>query len=192
VYLYDATAKTETKAVISSASGSEYAPSYFKGRIAFARAGGKKPGLYLYRPGRGATRLSPKLPTESDLSKTRVISLYQPGAPSGGETFVRLSNYNGKQQRTLARATVNGAGEGERLASPTLSYYNAFWLRTDPTNETTRVQRVGVNAHRGLTVLTATRTFTFTIGALAVTSIPVLYAGPAGITAIAPKLAFEA
>jgi hypothetical protein len=191
VYSYDVKAGVESKvAAVSGRHTSETAPSFYKGAIAFSRAGGSKPGLYLYRPGKGLKRISTKSAAETDVGETRVVSLYHPGGPSGGETFVRLSNFTGADQRTVARATINGAGEGDRLTSPTLSRFNAFWLRVTPLNETTVVQRTGVNPHRGLSVLTASRTFTGELGALSVTNVPVLYTGPAGVSAIDPGLVF--
>lgn len=190
VYAYNVATRTERKVrAISGARTSESAPSYFKGNIAFARRGNGRDGLYLYRPGRGTKRISSRTPAETDIAATRVASLYQ---PSQSQTFVRLSNYRGDEQRTIARATLSGDGSGERLTGPTLSRFNVHWVRVSPLTEASRVQRVGVNSHRGLDVITADRALQGIVTSLAVTSIPVLYTNAAGVHQIDPKLGFRA
>jgi len=83
---------------------------------------------------------------------------------------------------------VARAKSGQLVTSPTLTRFNGIWLRARRTSAT--VEQVGVNAHRGLDVLTADRTLPGRVSSLASTSIPTLYANEAGVQKIAPKLRF--
>jgi hypothetical protein len=76
----------------------------------------------------------------------------------------------------------------QRVASPTLSRFNAYWLRIRST--LTGVETVGVNAHRGLTVKHANRQLTGQVTSLWITNIPALYANAAGVQHIDPNLKF--
>jgi hypothetical protein len=80
------------------------------------------------------------------------------------------------------------AKTGQRLASPTLSRFNAYWLRLGTT--LTGVETVGVNAHRGLTVKHADRRLTGQVTSLSITNIPTLYTNADGVQHIDPKLTF--
>lgn len=191
VYAYDVATRTETKVrAISGARTSEAAPSYFKGNVAFARRGNGRDGLYLYRPGRGTRRISSRTPAETDIAATRVAWLHAPSGESR-PTFVRLANYRGDEQRTVARGQLGGDGSGSRLTGPTLSRFNVHWARVSSLTETSRVQIVGVNAHRGLAVKTADRTLPGLVTSLAVTNIPSLYTNATGVHQIEPKLRFS-
>jgi len=75
------------------------------------------------------------------------------------------------------------------VMSPTLTRFNGIWLRVGRTSST--VQQVGVNAHRGLDVLTADRSLPGQVGSLASYRIPTLYTGAAGVQRITPKLRFR-
>lgn len=190
VYAYNVATRVERRlASVSGARTSESAPSYFKGSIAFARRGKGRDGMYVYRPGRGTRRVSSRTPADTDISATRVAWLHR---RSQSETSVRLSNYTGSEQRTVARARVGAGRAGERVTGPTLSRFNVHWARVSPSTGTSRVQRAGVNAHRGLGVVTADRALLGVVTSLAVTSIPALYTNARGVVAIEPKLAFRA
>ena len=53
LYQYTVGDPGERRVTALSSRYREGAPSFFKGAIAFARFNGPRPGLYLYRPGRG-------------------------------------------------------------------------------------------------------------------------------------------
>jgi hypothetical protein len=187
VYLYDFATKRERKLTAISRPGtSETAPSFFKGAIAFSRSGGSRPGLYLYRPGHGAKRLTRRLATETDLAETRVVSAHA----SGGGSLIRVTNYGGDDARIAARGSVNGAGEGLAVSNPVATRFNAFWLRTNTLDETSVVQRTGYNAHRQLAILTAKRRFDDDVDSFAGYSIPQLYIDRLGVNTVEPKLSF--
>jgi hypothetical protein len=187
VYLYDFVTRSERKlAAISRPGTSEIAPSFFKGAVAFTRRGGSRPGLYLYRPGRGAKRLTRRLASETDLAETRVVSAHV----TGGRSLVRVTNYRGDDARIVARGTVNGAGEGTSVGNPVATRFNAFWLRTNTVEESAVVQRTGYNAHRQLAILTAKRELDDDVDSFAGYKIPQLYIDRLGVNRIEPKLAF--
>jgi hypothetical protein len=75
------------------------------------------------------------------------------------------------------------------MASPTLTRFNGIWLRVGATQST--VEQVGVNAHRGLDVLTADRSLPGRVGSLASYKIPLLYTNDTGVQRIVPKLRFS-
>ena len=180
LYRFDVGASGEQRiANLSSRSATERAPSFFKDRIAFAREGGSKPGWYLYRPGRALKRLTRVVPTETDLADTRVTAKF------GG--IVRLSNYGGDEITRVAEAR-----SGEALAAPTLSRFNVYWVRLARGRGSSVAERVGVNAHRGLQSLRATRRFDGRVTSMASTNEPALYTDARGVVAIEPHLRFAA
>ena len=83
---------------------------------------------------------------------------------------------------------VARAKRGQLVTSPTLTRFNGIWLRARATSAS--VERVGVNAHRGLAPRSAGRTLPGKVGSLATYAIPTLYANEAGVQKISPKLRF--
>jgi hypothetical protein len=179
LYRYDVGAAAEQKLTALSSAAAEAAPSFFKDAIVFSRTGGSKPGLYLSRPGHGLKRLFRKPAAETDLAATRVAGRFGEKTHS----LVRVLNYGGDDVRIVARAKTE-----QRLASPTLSRFNAYWLRIGST--LTGVETVGVNAHRGLTVKHADRRLTGQVTSLSITNIPTLYTNADGVQHVDPKLEF--
>jgi hypothetical protein len=178
LYRYDVGAAAEQKLTALSSGAREAAPSFFKDAIAFSRTSGPKAGLYLSRPGRGLTRLFRRPAAETDLSATRVVGRFGAGTHS----LIRTVTF-GANVRIVARAKTE-----QRVASPTLSRFNAYWLRVGST--LTGVERVGVNAHRGLTVKHADRQLTGQVTSLSSTNVPALYTNSEGVQRIEPKLKF--
>jgi hypothetical protein len=177
LYRYDIGAAGERKLTSLSSAATETAPSLFKDTIVFSRTTGPRPGLYVKRPGRSLTRLFRTVAAETDVAQTRVIGRFGEGARS----IVRILNMNATDVKIVARARA-----GERMASPTLTRFNGIWLRVGATRST--VEQVGVNAHRGLRVLTADRPLPGHAGSLASYRIPLLYTSDGGVQRIAPKL----
>jgi len=179
LYRYDVGAAAERKLTALSSDAPEAAPSFFKDTIAFTRVAGPKAGLYLARPGRATKRLFRTPAAETDVSATRVIGRFGQGTRS----IIRMLNHGGDQVRIVARARTE-----QRVASPTLTRFNGYWLRIGST--LTGVETVGVNAHRGLTVKHAERQLTGRVTSLSVTNIPTLYTSADGVQRIEPKLRF--
>jgi hypothetical protein len=172
-------AAEERVEAVSRPEVDEFAPSYYKGAIAFARREGSGPGLYLARPGKVVKRIFRTVPLETDLAATRVIGRWGEGTRS----IIRILNYTGADVRIVARAKTE-----QRVTSPTLSRFNGFWLRVGRVAST--VERTGVNAHRTLTILKADRALPAGTDALGVTSIPELYSGSTGVQHLDPTLRF--
>ncbi|MCW3046762.1 MAG: hypothetical protein JWO74_1046 [Solirubrobacterales bacterium] len=170
---------TKANGTALSSDAPEVAPSFFKDAIAFSRTSGPKPGLYLSRPSHGLKRLSRKPAAETDLAATRVVGRFGERTHS----LIRVLNYGGDDVRIVARAKTE-----QRVASPTLSRFNAYWLRIGST--LTGVETVGVNAHRGLRVKHADRQLTGQVTSLSITNIPTLYTNADGVQHIDPKLEF--
>jgi hypothetical protein len=179
LYRFDVGSAAERKLSAYSSRATETSPSFFKDTIVFSRSDGSRAGLYIKRPGRPLTRLFRKPAAETDLAETRVVGRFGEGAHS----IIRVLNYDAKDVRIVARAR-----EEQRVASPTLTRFNAYWLRVG--SALTGVETAGVNAHRGLTVKQADRRLPGRVGSLATSRIPVLYTDAAGVQKVEPKLRF--
>jgi hypothetical protein len=177
LYRYDVGAAGERKLTSLSSAATEAAPSFFKDTIVFSRTTGRRTGLYVKRPGRSLTRLFRTVAAETDVAQTRVIGRFGEGTRS----IIRILNMNATDVKIVARAKTE-----QRMASPTLTRFNGIWLRVGATSST--VEQVGVNAHRGLHVLTADRALPRHAGSLASYKIPLLYTNDGGVQRIAPKL----
>ncbi len=181
LYRYDLGAAAEQRLSALSSGATEAAPSFFKDKIAFARTTGARRGLYLARLGRSLTRLFRTVPAETDIAETRVVGRFGQGSRS----IIRVLNHGGDDVRIVRRVRP-----GQRVVSPTLTRFNAIWVRVGRTDST--VEQVGVNAHRGLRVLTADRPLPGRVDSLSSTNIPALYTRPAaGVQQINPKLRFS-
>ena len=177
LYRYDVGAAAEQKLTELSTSANEIAPSIFKDTIVFSRTTGERPGTYVVRPKRKLTRVFRTVALETDVAETRIIGRYGKGTQS----IIRIMNMNADDVKIVARAKTE-----QRLTSPTLTRFNGIWLRVAATSST--VEQVGVNAHRGLDVLTADRTLPGRVGSLASYRIPTLYTNDGGVQRIDPKL----
>jgi hypothetical protein len=180
LYRYDVGAAAERKLTSLSSAATETAPSFFKDTIVFSRTTGPRTGLYLKRPGRPLTRLFRTVAAETDVAETRVIGRFGEGTRS----IIRILNMNATDVKIVARAKTE-----QRMASPALTRFNGIWLRVGATQST--VEQVGVNAHRGLDVLTADRSLPSQVGSLASYKIPLLYTDDKGVQRIVPKLRFS-
>ena len=120
LYRFDVGTAAEQKITALSTKATERAPSFYKDAISFARTDGSRPGWYLARPGRALERLTKDAPVETDLAATRVAARFGTAARS----FLRQSNYNGDDVRTIARAKA-----GEKVSNRTLTRFNVYWYR---------------------------------------------------------------
>jgi hypothetical protein len=179
LYRYDVGAAAEQQLTALSSSATEIAPSIFKDTIVFSRTTGNRPGTYVLRPKRKLTRVFRTVALETDVAETRIIGRYGAGAKS----IVRIMNMVADDVKIVARAKT-----GQRVASPTLTRFNGIWLRVGQNSST--VEEVGVNAHRGLAPRTADRTLPGQVGSLASFRIPTMYTNETGVQRIDPKLKF--
>jgi hypothetical protein len=180
LYRYDVGAAAERKLTTLSSSATETAPSFFKDTIVFSRTTGARKGLYIKRPGRSLMRLFRTVAAETDVAETRVIGRFGEGTRS----IIRILDRNARDVRIVARARL-----GQRMASPSLRRFDGTWLRIGATRST--VEQVGVNAHRGLDVLTADRPLSGRVDSLASYRIQLLYTNGEGVSQIVPKLHFS-
>jgi hypothetical protein len=113
----------------SSSRCSEFAPSIWKGIIAFARSGSKRcKGLYL--KGRGPLlRLDSRIPADTDLRGNRVAYLH---APTANRTVIRIFSFTrqGGQSRVVI-AGVRAKGERTRVTYPEFSGKYLYFLFED-------------------------------------------------------------
>lgn len=161
-----------------SSSANEIAPSIFKDTVVFSRTNGRSPGTYILRPKRKPTRLFKTTALETDVAETRVIGRYG-----------REVDHPHPRPERRGREDRRAGEDRAARPSPTLTRFNGIWLRARATSAT--VEQVGVNAHRGLDVLTADRTLPGKVGSLGSYAIPTLYTNAAGVQKIAPKLRFS-
>jgi hypothetical protein len=113
----------------SSSRCSEFAPSIWKGIIAFARSGSKRcNGLYL--KGRGPLlRLDRRIPADTDLRGNRVVYLH---APTANRTTIRIFSFTreGGQSRVVV-AGVRAKGERTRVTYPEFAGRYIYFLFED-------------------------------------------------------------
>ena len=108
VYRYDVASATEAKvAAISTAAGSETAPSVRSGLWSFVRRGPgvTRPGVYAYTPRLGVRRLSGVLARETAMSASRVAYAYN-SSTGGGVAVRRLSGEGGAVLATTGAPAV--------------------------------------------------------------------------------------
>jgi len=113
----------------SSSRCSEFAPSIWKGIVAFARSGSKAcNGLYL--KGRGPLlRLDSRVPADTDLRGNRVAYLH---APTANRTTIRIFSFTreGGQSRVVV-AGVRAKGERTRVTYPEFAGKYIYFLFQD-------------------------------------------------------------
>jgi hypothetical protein len=189
IYGYDVASRTERKITsVSTRESSEFAPSYYKGSIAFGRRGSHG-GLYVASPGHRPRRISRRIPHETDLSATHVVS-------NSGE--VVLARRDGSHQRELGD-TQGGEEAFSEAYSPVLSRDRAFWVDgggeygMHDGGEPWTVRVLAVPVRGGGAIAGADRSFLAenakTI-ALGPSGMPELYSGDAGVRRVNPLLAF--
>lgn len=188
VYGYDVRSRKERRiAGVSTRERSERAPSYFKGALAFVRNGSQH-GLYVARRGQRPRRIADIDASETDLSATHVIS--------GNETVV-LSRLDGSRARDLGESYF-GEAAYSLAQGPVLARGRAYWIAGGG-EYTESAERFGVTVLSVSTLDAASpiersmRYFTdaaMSAIALGPSGTPELYAGAAGVSRIAPLLAF--
>jgi hypothetical protein len=128
VYQFDGKKESKVKGA-SSARCSEFAPSIWRGVVAFGRSGpGRCPGLYL--KGRGpALRLDRRIPADTDLSRNRVAYLH---IPKPSRTVIRVFSLSkGGGRSHLVVAGVRAEGERTRVTTPTFAGRYLYFLFED-------------------------------------------------------------
>jgi hypothetical protein len=128
IYRFDGRVERKVRGA-SSSKCSEFAPSIWKGIIAFARSGSKRcNGLYL--KGRGpALRLDKRVPADTDIRGKRIAYLYTPGARRTVIRIITLSRQGSGSQ--IVVAGVRARGERTRVTNPTFSGRYLYFLLED-------------------------------------------------------------
>jgi hypothetical protein len=128
VYGFDGKVESKVRGA-SSSRCSEFAPSIWKGIIAFARSGSRRcNGLYL--KGRGPLlRLDRRIPADTDIRGNRVAYLH---APSSRRTFIRIFSFSREGGRShVVVAGVRAQGERTRVTYPEFSGRYIYFLFED-------------------------------------------------------------
>lgn len=128
VYQFDGRTENKVKGA-SSSSCSEFAPSIWKGIIAFARSGSKRcNGLYL--KGKGPVlRLDRRVPADTDIRGNRIAYLHAPDARRTTIRLISLSRQGGGSHVVIAGVRANG--ERTRVTNPTFSGRYLYFLFED-------------------------------------------------------------
>jgi hypothetical protein len=128
VYGFDGKVESKVRGA-SSSRCSEFAPSIWKGIIAFARSGSRRcNGLYL--KGRGAAlRLDSRVPADTDIRGNRIAYLH---APSARRTVIRLFSFSRQGGGShIVIAGLRAEGERTRVTNPTFSGGYLYFLFED-------------------------------------------------------------
>ena len=134
----------------STSRCSEFGPSVWLGKVAFARTGPRGcNGLYVLRRrvhGRKRRlRLDRRVPADTDVRGNRVAYLHSPaGDPS--RTFIRARNFHGPSRVVVAGVTAQG--ESFRVSSPVLDGAFVYWLQYDQRRKQYFVGRNRVTVRR--------------------------------------------
>lgn len=147
----------------------------------FSRTTGKKRGTYLSRPGHKLVRIFRTVAVETDVSSSRIVGRYGKGRKS----IIRILNMNARSVQIVARAKC-----GQRMSSPTLTRYYAYWLRVAATASAVERTYAG-GAHRTVVVTRANRSLPGGVDSLASFKNPILYTSENGVRQITPKLRFR-
>jgi hypothetical protein len=146
VYQFDGQRERKVKGA-SGSRCSEFAPSIWKGAVAFGRSGpGSCKGLYVKAERGGALRLDPAIPADTDIRAGKVAYLL---APSGRKSAIRVFTI----RRGTSRAVITGItqeGERTRVRSPVFSGRYLYWLLDDLRRNYTTVGRSRGTAHSAL------------------------------------------
>jgi hypothetical protein len=128
IYRTDGVSESKVKGA-STSRCSEFAPSIWKGVIAFARSGSKRcNGLYL--KGKGpALRLDKRVPADTDIRNNRVAYLFTPNARQTVIRIITLSRQGGGSQ--IVVSGVRSGGERTRVTNPTFSGRYVYFLLED-------------------------------------------------------------
>jgi hypothetical protein len=134
IWQYDVSSRRERKVPgASSKRCSEFAPSVWISKFAFARSGPRGcNGLFVLRRAvhgrKRRLRLDGRVPADTDLRGNRVAYLYVPaGDPS--RTFVRVRLFHGASHIVVAGSS--GRQERSRVSSPVLDGAYVYWIQQD-------------------------------------------------------------
>jgi hypothetical protein len=128
VYGFDGKVESKVRGA-SSSRCSEFAPSIWKGIIAFARRGSRRcNGLYL--KGRGPVlRLDRRVPADTDIRGNRIAYLHTPNANRTTIRMFTLSEMGGGSH--IVVAGVRAEGERTRVTNPTFAGGRLYFLFED-------------------------------------------------------------
>jgi hypothetical protein len=128
IYGFDGKVESKVRGA-SSSRCSEFAPSIWKGIIAFGRSGSRRcNGLYL--KGRGPLlRLDRRIPADTDIRGNRVAYLH---APNANRSTIRIFSFTREGGRShVVIAGVRAEGERTRVTYPEFSGRFIYFLFED-------------------------------------------------------------
>jgi hypothetical protein len=127
IYRFDGERETKV-AGASTRRCSEFAPSLWKGTVAFARSGPRKcPGLYVKARRGAALRLDKRVPADTDIRAGKVAYLH---FPSRGNSIIRLFTIK-EGRSSVVIAGVRARGERTRVSSPTFAGPHLYFVLED-------------------------------------------------------------
>ena len=132
VYQFDGRRERKVRGA-STSRCSEFAPSIWRGIVAFARRGPRGcNGLYL--KGRGpALRLDRRVPADTDVNRSRIAYLH---IPRSGRTVIRvISLAAGGARSHIVVSGLRAKGERTRVTNPTWSGSYLYFLFEDQRRE---------------------------------------------------------
>jgi len=144
VYEYDFARARERKLPGASTSRcSEFAPSIWRGAVAFARSGPRRcNGLYVKGKRGAALLLDHRVAAETDFREGRVAYLY---APDSRRTSIRIFSINEGRSR-LVIGSLQSRGERTRVTNPTFAGNYLYWLFEDVRGKDFRIGRSRAHA----------------------------------------------
>jgi hypothetical protein len=188
VYGFDGKVESKVRGA-SSSRCSEFAPSIWKGVIAFARSGSRRcNGLYL--KGRGPMlRLDRRIPADTDIRGNRVAYLH---APSSRSTVIRIFSFSSEGGRShVVVAGVRTGRERTRVTYPEFSGRYLYFLLEDLRRNDVLVGRSRVE--RGSLLQFSRRTLPGSIDSIGVDGNTVYFTNGRGVyQATDPALRFSA
>jgi hypothetical protein len=127
VYRFDGKQESKVEGA-SSRRCSEFAPSVWRGTVAFGRSGPRKcEGLYVKGDRGKALRLDKRIPADTDILRGEVAYLH---FPSSRRSVIRVFTIR-KGRSHVAVAGVRAQRERTRVSSPTFAGRFLYWLHED-------------------------------------------------------------
>jgi hypothetical protein len=180
----------------SSDRCSEFAPSIWRGTVAFARRGPRGcNGLYLMRPGGALRRLDNRAPAVTDIDRGRVAYLYAPTLRESpppkavGPFVIRIRPLRGDRSHVVVAGQAT-QGKRFRVTNPVLAGRYVYWLHRDLRRREFFVGRS--RGHRRSTLQFSDRTLPGTVDSIATDGRSLYYTNGGGLFRADPALRFSA
>jgi hypothetical protein len=198
VYELDLATRRERRVKgVSSDRCSEFAPSIWRGTVAFARGGRRGcNGLYVRRPSGALRRLDNRAPAVTDVGRGRVAYLYapplrEPSVPRAvGPFVIRMRSLRGGRSHIVVAGMAAQGSERSVVTNPVLAGRYVYWLHRDLGRREFFVGRS--RGHRRSVLEFSDRTLPGAVESIAVGGRSLYYANGRGIfRATGPVLRFS-